>query len=563
MILFEVDISNTSLQFLRRNHLALKSIETANRLLEMECGIKGFFTDDANLFQIAECIDTNDMASESRAEYGDYQTNYALAFQIVENLKRRGANPRIVIEPTCGKGNFLLASLHSFNHLDIIYGIEIQDQYVWQTKFNILDFFLNNPNKEKPEIHIVSSSIFEFDYRTIKDVIKDNEIMIIGNPPWVTNASLSVLHSKNLPTKSNFKRYKGIDAMTGKGNFDIAEYITIDLLKNFGSCKGHMAFLVKNTVIKNILYDLPKLKLPIADIGKQNIDSKKEFGVNVDASLFFCQLNQNTELRCTESDFYTKKIIGAFGWECGRFMSDLSCSRSQLDGKSPFEWRQGIKHDCSKVMEISKEDDCFTNKMGERFEIEEDLLYPLLKSSDLKTSIAPQSRKKTIVTQRFVGQDTSYIKQYTKTFEYLNKHIEMFRLRKSSIYKGKSDFSIFGIGEYAFKPYKIAISGLYKTFHFCLIKPQDGKPVMLDDTCYFIGFDKYEQAELAWKLLNSDPVSEFLKSISFKDSKRMITKEVLMRIDLNKMSISKEEHECLFGKSSASVQHQFELFEQS
>jgi len=30
---------------------------------------------------------------------------------------------------------------------------------------------------------------------------------------------------------------------------------------------------------------------------------------------------------------------------------------------------------------------------------------------------------------------------------------------------------------------------MYKTTIFSLVKPIDNKPVMLDDTCYFIGFE--------------------------------------------------------------------------
>jgi hypothetical protein len=93
-------------------------------------------------------------------------------------------------------------------------------------------------------------------------------------------------------------------------------------------------------------------------------------------------------------------------------------------------------------------------------------------------------------------------------------------------------FSIFGIGDYSFKPYKVAISGLYKTFHFTLILPQENKPVMLDDTCYLIGFDKIEFAVYALMLLNSDMTMQFLQSVTFADAKRTFTKDVLMRIDL-------------------------------
>lgn len=562
MRLFDTDISNFTFQFLKSNNNALKSTDEANELLKNECGIIDFFINDTELLQLnkelSEII-VNE-ACESRAEYGDFQTNQSLAIQITKKLKSDGLSPEIVIEPTCGKGNFILAVLNTFKHVKRIYGIEIQKKYTWQAKFNILDFFLNHSNKEKPTIQIIHSSIFDFDYHTIKEIVGENELLIIGNPPWVTNSALSIMNSKNLPKKSNFKQYNGFDAITGKGNFDIAEYITIDLLKNFGRHNGNMAFLVKNTVVKNILYDLPKLKLPIAKIKKQNIDSKKEFGVSVDASLFLCQLNNDTEYSCQESNFYTSEIKCNFGWVRNKFMSDLSCINNEIDGMSPFEWRQGIKHDCSKVMEIVNENNHFTNKLGESFIIEDDLVYPLLKSSDLKYTVAAQTKKRIIVTQKFVGQNTSYIHNYPQTFEYLNGHIDLFRMRKSSIYKGKSDFSIFGVGDYSFKPYKVAISGLYKTFHFCLVKPQCEKPVMLDDTCYFIGFDTLDIAEYVWELLNTDTVSDFLKNISFKDSKRMITKDILMRIDLKKLAKLKGNKTCIFDNITQKNELQLNLF---
>lgn len=498
---------------------------------------KRFFLSDSELLQLFEELSKTYpyLACESNAEYGDFQTNQKLASQITEKLAGEGISPKVVIEPTCGKGHFILAALDTFSDIEKIMGIEIQKKHIWQAKFNILDFFLNNPDKKRPEVHLVYSSIFDYNYQTIKEAIGEKELLIIGNPPWVTNSELSSMDSKNLPKKSNFKQYNGLDAMTGKGNFDIAEYITVDLLRNFGHYNGNMAFLVKNTVIKNVVYDIPKLKLPIANLKKHNIDAKKEFDVSVDAALFTCKLNQNPEYFCQESDFYTSEIKCDFGWKNNKFMSVLSAD-NDIDGISPFEWRQGIKHDCSKVMELEYDGSSFSNKLGEHFFLEDDLVYPLLKSSDLKTIIANPTRKMTIVTQKFVGQNTSYIKEYPQTFEYLNEHIDLFQRRKSSIYRGKCNFSIFGVGDYSFKPYKVAISGLYKTFHFCLVKPQNNKSVMLDDTCYFIGFDTLEQAEYIWSLLNTDIVEKLLKSICFGDAKRMITKDILMRIDLKKVA---------------------------
>lgn len=127
-------------------------------------------------------------------------------------------------------------------------------------------------------------------------------------------------------------------------------------------------------------------------------------------------------------------------------------------------------------------------------------------------------------------------KQYPKTYQYLKNYSELFSKRKSSIYNNKPAFSIFGVGDYSFKPFKVAVSGLYKNPRFSLLLPKDSKPIMLDDTCYFIGFESLEYAKITHFLLNKPETQLFLQSIIFSDSKRSITKEVLMRIDITKIA---------------------------
>src|SRR6185369_1740835 len=135
------------------------------------------------------------------------------------------------------------------------------------------------------------------------------------------------------------------------------------------------------------------------------------------------------------------------------------------------------------------------------------------------------------------GEDTTWLKQANpRLWKYLSAHADALDARRSVIYNDKPPFSIFGVGDYSFKPYKVAMSGFYKSSHFSLLPPADGKPVMLDDTCYLLGFDSLGQAAVALGLLNSQPVQDFLKSIVFPDAKRPYTKDVLMRIDLRKVA---------------------------
>jgi len=408
---------------------------------------------------------------------------------------------------------------------------------VWKTKFRILNYYLSNPQRNKPYIDIIHGNAFDFDYFELSKSTKHLKTLVIGNPPWVTNSELGSIDSKNLPQKSNFKKHSGLDAMTGKGNFDIGEYISYTMLKCFEKHNGIFAFLIKNSVVKNLIHDQRRNRFQIGNSEKLNIDSKKEFNVSVNACLFLTYLNSCSDHTCKEFDFYSREMITTFGWYKDKFVNSIDDydKSSFIDGKSIFTWRSGVKHDCSKVMELKPVNGHYINGFGKEVKLENDLVYGLLKSSDLKPDRVNNFRKVTIITQTKIGQDTKYIKdKYPLTFRYLKNHKLFFEKRRSSIYNDKPDFSIFGIGDYSFADYKVAVSGLYKSTHFTLISPFDTKPIMLDDTCYFIGFNNLKIAEIAHLIVNSDLVQKFLNSIIFTDSKRSINKDILMRIDFEK-----------------------------
>lgn len=538
MRILEANISLQVFTFLNDFFSNSLSFKIANQKMFKAFGINHFFENNYDFQVLKKSVSTftkGSIEEPDRTEYGDFQTNISLANKVVRHLVKKNISPEIVIEPTCGKGTFIIASLCNFSTVKRVFGIEIHKPYVWETKFSILDFFLSNPNYNKPEITITHGSVFDFDFRSISNKFPAEKILIIGNPPWVTNSKLGSLNSVNLPKKTNFKNQGGLDAITGKGNFDIAEYITILLLDAFQTHNGCLSLLVKNTVIKNIVFDQKHKRYKIGEIEKYCINSKKEFNVSVEASFLYCKLNSYPSFKCTEFDFYNLEKKLSFGWLNSKFVSNFTDynETKDIDGLCPFEWRQGIKHDCTAVMELERVNGHFVNSQSDKIKLEEDLVFGFLKSSDLKNKVINSTRKYTIVTQSKVGQETSYIMHlYPQTYSYLKKNIANFQARKSSIYRGKPLFSIFGIGDYSFKPFKVAISGLYKTYHFTLVLPQNNKPIMLDDTCYFIGFDKIEYAVYACILLNSKTTKAFLKSITFLDAKRVFTKDILMRLDL-------------------------------
>ena len=125
-----------------------------------------------------------------------------------------------------------------------------------------------------------------------------------------------------------------------------------------------------------------------------------------------------------------------------------------VDGISPFTWRSGLKHDCAKVMELSKDNGKYVNGLGEVAHIEEELVYPLVKSADVKGKVITQSRKYVIVTQHGTNEETKTLKdKYPKAYQYLSAHADALDGRKSSIYRNRPRFSLFGVGDYTFKKY--------------------------------------------------------------------------------------------------------------
>lgn len=545
-------------------------LNLANARIEDFCGISNFFKDSDSFCHSRHAERTEKAA---RDEYGDWQTNMKLALSVCQLIKQMGADPRIIIEPTCGKGHFILAALQTFDNIEEIYGVEIYEPYIDTLKISILQHFLDHPGTKKIKIRLFHQNIFDFDFDPIKKSFNKREILAVGNPPWVTNSKLSTIQSNNLPKKSNIKRTKGIDAITGKGNFDIAEYICGQIFDFLEGENATFAFLLKNSVIKNLIYEQKKKRYQITHLTQYNIDAREEFGASVAAALLYAKMGNGCSQQCRIRDFYSLKSVQEYGWVNNNFVSDIGSYNQYryMDGKSPLTWWSGIKHDCSKVMELTLKDGKFINGFGQAVDIENNLIYPLIKSSDIKKDLITTTRKYIIITQKATSEDTDWIREsYPLTYKYLDEHAALLDNRKSSIYRNRPRFSLFGIGDYSFKRYKVVISGLYKEPHFSFVGEIDGKPAMLDDTCYLLGFDSQKEAHVTLQLLNSPPVQAFIRSLLFVDAKRVVNKDLLMRIDLTQIArqMPKDDldiDELEWGKfisfiKSSSTPRQFELF---
>jgi hypothetical protein len=466
---------------------------------------------------------------KAKVEYGDFQTPIELAELVCQKLIELGVNPDAIIEPTCGIGNFIDTSSRLFRSTDKIFGVEINSHYVEEIKTR------QQLDRDK-RIEIIEADFFQFDWRSQLDKL-DGELLIIGNFPWVTNSQQGIIGGKNLPAKDNFQNHIGLDAITGKSNFDISEWMLIQSIEWLQNKGGYLAMLCKTSVARKILTHLHTKNLNLAYCASYRIDAKKYFNASVESCLLFCKFDGiSTNYFCDVFDSLESTEYQRIGYRHNILVRDVVAfdQVSELYHPNPeLKWRSGVKHDCSSVMELRKIDKNLINGFGDIVDIEDTYLFPLLKGSDVAQNRIQDNDRYILVTQRFVGESTDSIEYLApKTWKYLESYSKYLDNRKSKIYLKNPKFSIFGVGTYTFTPWKIAICGLYKKLEFRLIGQLNDRDVIFDDTVYFISFDDRESADLVFDLLTSTPVRDFYSSLIFWDEKRPIKSSILNSLNL-------------------------------
>ncbi|MBA2114495.1 hypothetical protein [Bremerella alba] len=465
--------------------------------------------------------------SRQKTEYGDFQTPMVLAEAVCRLLSADGVRPGSVVEPTCGQGTFLEAAGNTFPDCQRLVGREWNRAYVAEARKRLAI--------SGCEVDLAQADFFEQDWTSLLRR-QPGPLLVLGNPPWVTNSALGTLGSVNLPTKSNFQNERGLSAKTGKANFDISQWMILRLLEAMPQQDSTLAMLCKTTVGRKVLEQAWKAGLPLTGCSIRKIDSREHFDASVDACLLVCHMQAAAPTVTCEvyEDFDADQPSTVLGLHSGNLVADQTALKRQnhlLATQPTTRWRSGVKHDCRDVMQLVRQGTHFVNGLGETIDLEPDYVYPLMPAGAIYRGEVKGTEKFLIVPQTRTGEDTAPIESAApRTWAYLQRHANRLADRKSSIYRGRPPFSIFGIGEYSFAKWKVAISALHKQLAFRVVGPQAGRPVMLDDTTYFLSYRTKKEAVAAAARLNSSDVQEFFNAWIFWDAKRPITADILQRL---------------------------------
>jgi hypothetical protein len=172
----------------------------------------------------------------TQIEFGDFQTPPDLAREVCAVVRRAGFEPRSVLEPSCGQGTFLRAVLGEFPSALRILGFDRNPDYVQIARAAV------DSVHHDAQVDVKVADFFSTDWGQVIANVPE-PILIIGNPPWVTNTALGSLGSRNLPEKSNIDNLRGIEALTGRSNFDISEWRLRENLRSLASSRGMLAVL--------------------------------------------------------------------------------------------------------------------------------------------------------------------------------------------------------------------------------------------------------------------------------------------------------------------------------
>lgn len=468
-----------------------------------------------------------------KAEYGDFQTPFKLAEQVCDLIVRRGFEPATILEPTCGTGSFLAAALRKFPFSRKLMGLDINPDHIKKAGQ------ICSCERFSGDIQLESADFFAVNWGEVLACLPE-PLLIVGNPPWVTSAALGSMGSSNLPPKSNIHALKGIDAVTGKSNFDVSEWMLLNYVDWLEGKNGLLAVLCKTSVARKVILHMWEKRRRIFDAHIYRISAAKYFGAAVQACLLIIDSTQNAAIRecAVFDDLHSRRAVQYLGFEKATLVSDIKAYDrwKHLEGAERRKWRSGIKHNCRKIMEFVKKDGFYHNGLGECVDLENKYLYPMMKGTEIALGKSHQERWM-LVPQTAVGENTASIEQKApSTWAYLKNHEERLSQRLGSGLSKMVPFSIFGVGEYSFSTWKVAISGFHKRLEFRLVGPIQGKPVMLDDATYFISCGNRREAEFTHFLLSTDQARDFLCSLIFWDSKRPITASILNRLDLRALS---------------------------
>lgn len=398
---------------------------------------------------------------------------------------------------------------------------------------------------------------------------------VVGNPPWVNWENLPDRYRER--TKVLWQQYglfpkfqDGMRTILGSAKYDISmlfTYVAVDRYLNKG---GKLGFVVSQSLFKSsgagtgfrrfLLPDGTPIGVLVAEDmvdlhpfeGAANrtavliLEREKLTRYPISYSVwkrlasgrgsripFDCQYNDVFKTRVKELEWFATPVKSkneTAPWlACRRGALDALCGK--ILGASPYKGREGTNTGGANAVfwiavgaarpggsiMISNVTERAKKKVAKtQASIESDLVYPLLRGSDINRWCARsaisillthrEGERLKAIPARELGTD------FPKAYSYLNRFENMLKARPAFKRYFKEDapfYSIFNIGDYTFSPWKVVWREVAHDLDAAVVHTVDcagqRKIVIPDHTCISVEVSSKEEAHYLCAILNSSP----------------------------------------------------------
>jgi hypothetical protein len=400
----------------------------------------------------------------------------------VSGAFRAWLNGATVLDPTCGDGAFLEAfvALARREGIDItqdvlsrLHGVEI----VATDRFRLLDRLRARYGAQLAEDNITTADFITAEIPRRYDVI-------VGNPPWINFTDLpGVLKAKWAPA---YIRHRLVtdkrEVLLGGSRADVASLVVKKALDHLLDERGRAAFFIPLSLFFNSGANDRFRPFPgsahgyrvvrLWDFGREAVF--EGISTRYGAALFDRRGAQTwpVETDVRNNGGWTRSCSmagdGRSGPWCQSEMTEIDrLTPPVIEIRPSQQPRQGVNTcGANDVFIFERNGGRFRNGLGEAWELEEELLFPLMNAGNFGRPLRGPQRWILVPHDAGTGRPLAWdaITQYRHTAGYLSRHRETLMRRKGTLINAHIGrgfwWSLLGVGPYSFAAWKVAWEAL-------------------------------------------------------------------------------------------------------
>jgi hypothetical protein len=427
---------------------------------------------------------------------------------------------------------------------------------------------------------------------------------VAGNPPWIGWENLPEGYrneTKDLWQRHGLFVHSGMDTILGKGKKDISMLVTYVAADSYLKDGGKLGFVITQAVFKmagaaqgfrrfktrrnrplNCLFvdDFSEIQLfegatnktavfvlrkgeaqkyPVSYTYWQKKETGRKGSFDYDATLDEVTgktQRKNWKAEPSDSNDPTSAWLTGNEWVIRTIKKVL--------GKSAYEGHAGVytgganavywfeiltDHHDGTVTARNITENAKRNVESLQVRLEKELLHPLIKGQDVETWNATPSAYILFVQdpKKRCGIDEDIMEsKYPLALKWLqlNKNTLLKRSSQSvkSLMEKHAFYSIFAVGDYTMKPWKVVIPRIARRIEAAVISRKNGQLVLPQETFTIIGLDTEEEAYFVAGTMNSTPFRLAVSCFSQPGSKSFGTPSILERARIPKFDAASSHH---------------------